>query len=190
MGVVDTPHLRLHLGCGSSRIPGWVNIDNEADLAPDLVADVRDLPYEDNSVEQIAAFHVLEHFRYDEPVLEEWHRVLVPGGLIVVVVPDLIATYLMRNRLDVGWGPKRDGPLDLQYLNAVVFGGYMLGPPYDRPGQVHHQIFIFDMLRERMAELFPDAREVPSCGIRACELGEYMVMGTKPAADGGANPDN
>ena len=172
--------LRLNLGCGPIHIPGFVNVDNDPDEKPDLVADIRHLPYEDGVAEVVYTSHVLEHFEFDDPVLEEWHRVLCPGGAIVVIVPDLIATVLMRKRGDSGWGPNHANPVDLRYVNAVVYGGYLLGPPYDRPGQVHKQVFIFDMLVERLRPLFPDAREVNHCGISRCEFGECMVVGTKP----------
>ena len=171
---------KLNLGCGPVHLDGFVNIDFDEDEKPDLVADVRHLPYEDGAVGVIYASHVLEHFGHEEPVLEEWFRVLAPGGVAVVIVPDLFATYLMRNRADTGWGENFKNPIDTAYINAVCYGGYLLGPPYDREGQVHHQIFLFDMLAERMRAVFPDAREVKRCDWTECSLGECMVMGTKP----------
>ncbi len=59
---------------------------------PDLRADLRDgLPIESNSCDGIAAIHVLEHFGPHEAtfVLGDWHRVLKPGGVLRLVVPDL-----------------------------------------------------------------------------------------------------
>ena len=182
MAVFATPHLRLHLGCGSSRIAGWVNIDNEADLAPDLVADVRQLPYEDDSVEQIAAFHVLEHFRYDEPVLEEWHRVLVPGGECTVVVPDPMGAYLLWRRGGV-FGQPQQYPIDLDYMMAVFFGGPALAHKFhgfDADEQAHRQVFLFDMLVERMRPLFPDAAQAPGGGpATQCGMASICVVGHK-----------
>ena len=49
------------------------------------------LNFPDNSVEQIWASHILEHetHRRTVTVLEDWKRVLVPGGQLEVVVPNL-----------------------------------------------------------------------------------------------------
>ena len=60
----------------------------------DLVGPVEYLPaFPDDSVELIYASHVLEHFsRQDYPlVLREWHRVLAPGGVLRLAVPDFAA---------------------------------------------------------------------------------------------------
>lgn len=77
--------IRLNLGCGKHRIEGWVNIDRADGM------EAYPLPqYADNSVDDIRASHILEHFGYEDTinVLREWHRVLRPGGRIHVSVPD------------------------------------------------------------------------------------------------------
>ena len=82
--------LKLHLGCGNSRLAGWVNIDYPpADLAMDLGWD---LPFDDGSVTHAYMAHVLEHFDYPGEALalvKELHRVLAPRGVLRVVVPDI-----------------------------------------------------------------------------------------------------
>jgi len=75
--------LRLNLGCGYSKIEGYVNIDNRPEVSPDLVCDViSGLPYEDNSVDEIRAFDFLEHIPIGKTigVITEIWRVLNPGG--------------------------------------------------------------------------------------------------------------
>jgi predicted SAM-dependent methyltransferase len=56
------------------------------------------LPYRAESVDRIAAIHVLEHFyRWEaEPLLREWHRLLKPGGQLILELPciDKIFTYI------------------------------------------------------------------------------------------------
>jgi SAM-dependent methyltransferase len=58
----------------------------------------RPLPYPDASVEAVLGSHVLEHLAPDEgeAMLRELHRVLLPGGVLRIAVPDLdgiIAAY-------------------------------------------------------------------------------------------------
>lgn len=151
--------LRLNLGSGSVRIPGFTNVDFNAGEDVDVVANVMALPYFDSTVSEIFASHILEHFSYDAPVLNEWVRVLKPGGLITVIVPDPIATYYAWKHNCATWGVEAH-PVDLQYFNACCFGGNTLGPKWDSPGQYHHQVFIFDMLVERLRPMFPDAAQV------------------------------
>ena len=67
------------------------------DLLPaphiDIVGPVEKLPMPDASVSLIYASHVLEHFGRNEykAVLKEWFRVLGPGGILRLSVPDFAA---------------------------------------------------------------------------------------------------
>lgn len=86
----DTGGIRLNMGSGPFPIPGFINIDQFPEVNPDMVADVRDLPFEPGTVSEIYAGHILEHFtRHDgAAVLRYWHSLLKPGGVIGVAVPD------------------------------------------------------------------------------------------------------
>lgn len=62
-----------------------------------LTHDVRrPLPFQDNSLSAIYASHLLEHLYLEEAkrLLRECFRVLLPGGFLRVVVPDLRAVVL------------------------------------------------------------------------------------------------
>ena len=55
--------VRLHLGCGTNKIDGWVNVDAVGSCRPDVLHDmVNPLPYADLSVDEILAEDLLEHF--------------------------------------------------------------------------------------------------------------------------------
>jgi SAM-dependent methyltransferase len=87
-----TGGVRLHLGCGPHRLPGWVNVDIAAPTA-DLRVDVRaGLPFDDDSVDAVYIAHLLEHVEYPVEaldVLRECARVLRPGAPVRVAVPDI-----------------------------------------------------------------------------------------------------
>lgn len=89
--------MKLHLGCGDKHIPGWVHWDARPLPHVDRVVDVRYLPTNDGTVEVIYACHVLEHVgrRDVAQVLSEWHRVLMPGGILRVCVPDIAALFCL-----------------------------------------------------------------------------------------------
>ena len=109
--------VKVNLGCGNHTPEGWVNVDYAfgARLAKvpcfrainkkiglfqmdwDDRIKIHDLrrtfPFDDASVNVVYTSHTLEHFSKQdgERFLRECHRVLKPGGIIRVVVPDLEA---------------------------------------------------------------------------------------------------
>jgi predicted SAM-dependent methyltransferase len=82
--------LKLHIGCGSNVMEGWINID--ISLPAYMTLDLREpLPFLENSCLIIYCEHFLEHLDYPEPAisfLKECYRVLEPRGLFRVGVPD------------------------------------------------------------------------------------------------------
>jgi predicted SAM-dependent methyltransferase len=82
----------VNLGCGSRFHPDWTNFDivsyDPAVIAADLS---KGIPLEDNSADVVYHSHVLEHIRRnDAPTfIRECLRVLKPGGVIRIAVPDL-----------------------------------------------------------------------------------------------------
>lgn len=84
--------IKLHLGCGWRNFgPDWVHIDG-GDYPHLEFNDITNLPYQDGTVDVIYASHVIEYFNQDEikRVLAEWHRVLRPGGVLRIAVPDFL----------------------------------------------------------------------------------------------------
>lgn len=81
---------KLHLGSGTVRLEGWINIDLEtkADLNLDLR---RGLPFADGAARLVYNEHVIEHITVEEGrrCLADWFRVLEPGGVLRVATPDL-----------------------------------------------------------------------------------------------------
>jgi predicted SAM-dependent methyltransferase len=82
----------LNLGCGRRFHPDWENVDFFP-IAPNVRAhDLRKgIPYPEGTFDVVYHSHVLEHFpKHMAPgFLGECHRVLKPGGVIRVAVPDL-----------------------------------------------------------------------------------------------------
>ncbi len=91
---------KLNFGCGLNPLPGWTNIDGGDGTwwsAPDLPGviplDAFDalaaLP--DHSCTRVYSEHFYEHFTLDDGhrMAREWARLLVPGGVVRIVMPDL-----------------------------------------------------------------------------------------------------
>jgi predicted SAM-dependent methyltransferase len=113
---------RLHIG-GQTRTPGWEVLDANPGPCVDHLGDAASLhAFAENTFDQIYASHVLEHFDYKDELitaLKEWHRVLVPGGTLLVSVPDLdvlARLFLDREKLTVE---------DRYLVMRMIFGGHV-----------------------------------------------------------------
>ncbi len=89
-------HPKLHLGCGETYLPGYINVDyppsehSVMSVKADQYGDIRTLTYPENSVAEIRTHHMFEHFTRAEALklLATWHGWLIPGGRIVIETPD------------------------------------------------------------------------------------------------------
>lgn len=116
--------MKVGLNCGSGQRPFtcndevvWINIDSQERWNPDIKCNAEHLPYEDNAVDFVVLHHVLEHFGCGEAsgLVREAHRVLKPGGSLLVFVPDLRA-------LAQKW---LIGGLSTQIYVTNLYGAYM-----------------------------------------------------------------
>jgi len=132
--------IKLNLGCHKWKIQGWINLDTDEKMKPDVFMDVEKLDYPDNSVDEIYAGHMLEHLTADSNGLEEWRRVLKPGGKITITVPDTEKAFELYNR----------GELDYEFLIKVAFGSLEVTE--------HHAVFSEKSLIERVGKVFPNVK--------------------------------
>lgn len=83
--------MHLNLGCGKTKLPGYINIDCNPMVEPDMVHDISIIfPFDADSIDEIRAHDVLEHVPTlsTMPVIAEIWRILKPGGIFDVQVPD------------------------------------------------------------------------------------------------------
>ncbi len=91
-GAAGEAFRRLNWGCGSHVRAGWINSDVKEAPEIDLVADIREgLPLETGSIDYAVSVHALPELAYGDqvPALSELWRVLRPGGVLRLVLPDL-----------------------------------------------------------------------------------------------------
>jgi predicted SAM-dependent methyltransferase len=97
--------IKLNLGCGSDIKQGFINIDIRELPGVNLVTNIENLDkyYTPESVDEINAYDVLEHFSFNKTVgvLTNWISKLKVGGKIIVRVPDLtkIFSRFLENQL-------------------------------------------------------------------------------------------
>lgn len=80
--------MKLHIGCGTQRLPDFVNCDMYPGEPVDEVFNACDKwPFQDDAAELVYASHVLEHLPDPRAFFRECWRVLRDGGQVVLRVP-------------------------------------------------------------------------------------------------------
>jgi len=135
-------HRHVNLGGGMFVALGWKNLEAVAShvnphpfqFTPDCV-----FPFSNNSVETVYSSHALEHL--DQPtvdrVLQEAHRILKPGGRLILKLPDYDRTLESWKKSDNSflgddWGfggaietwPDHNIPDTVDSRAAFVFCGF------------------------------------------------------------------
>jgi SAM-dependent methyltransferase len=133
MGVgPSSRELKLHIGCGPCHLPGWVNLDIHP--APVATNVLWGLPFVDGSARYVFLSHLLEHLFYPndvQPFLDDIHRVLMPGGVVRIIVPDIEACIDAYQRRDAAffagrrrhWGGGDGEPTRLEDFLAYAGAG-------------------------------------------------------------------
>jgi predicted SAM-dependent methyltransferase len=130
----------LNLGCQIHHFDSqpdmeWVNQDvvgDDPNIKAELVCDAADLSsIPDNTFDFIYSGHLVEHFYPDTlgAAIQEWRRVLKPGGRLVIVTPDCGA--VMK---DYASGRLQHILQTWQQLYGRIYS-------YDRPEERHHIAF-------------------------------------------------
>lgn len=108
--------LYLHLGCGTIDHPRFVNVDGFPYPHVHHVGSLDDLSaFADGSAALVYACHCLEHFPHAQVprILAEWRRVLRPGGVLRLSVPDF----------DLLLGIYEEQARDVAAIQMVLMGG-------------------------------------------------------------------
>lgn len=111
--------VRLNVGGGNTHLTGFLNVDRKDGQ------EAYPLSHADNSVEEIYASHVLEHFSHVDvgTVLEHWFQKLRPGGKIRLAVPDfedVAKRYLDGEPINVQ-GYVMGGQTDINDFHRCLF---------------------------------------------------------------------
>lgn len=171
--------LRLHVG-GEEVKAGWKILNIQAKPGVDFIGTATDLSqFADNTVDEIYASHIYEHLDYTGELftaLNEAFRVIKPGGMFKVGVPDLeaLARLILAPNLDVQrrW-----------YVMRMIYGGHIddfdyhyVGYTFQIMGQLLHQTGFRDIKRVVSFGLFQDTTELVYEGTRI----SLNMQGTKP----------
>src|SRR5262249_18741723 len=116
----------MNVGCGPFPLDGFCNIDYG--WAPGVVSwDItRNFPLPSQCLKGIYTEHCLEHISFEEckGVLQEFHRLLKPGGVARIVVPDAevyCSLYMQtRSGAKVVFPYPEEDKTPAYYLNRIM----------------------------------------------------------------------
>jgi SAM-dependent methyltransferase len=109
--------MKLHLGCGNDKLAGYINLDLSPDVKPDKVWNLEKtpLPFEDDSVDEIVANHVLEHIHNFIPLMHDLRRICRKAAKIKIKVPFYSS-----------WGQFND-PTHVRFFSPFTFNYFTQG---------------------------------------------------------------
>jgi len=118
--------IKLHLGCGEHNFKGYVNIDFppsehtfQSKLHADVYADIKQLKFYPQTVDEIRLHHLFEHF--ERPIafalLCNWHTWLKIGGIVHIETPDFQKAIMALNSSEYTYDEK-------QMILRHVFGSH------------------------------------------------------------------
>jgi predicted SAM-dependent methyltransferase len=134
----------MNVGCGPFPKEGFCNVDfnwSPGILCLDIT---RGIPLPPSSLRGIFTEHCLEHISYAQclEILRDFRRMLKPGGVARIVVPDgeLYCSLYMQAQVGktVVWPYAEDGKLPIYYVNRIM---------HDHG---HKFIYDFDALKESL----------------------------------------
>lgn len=106
---------KINIGCGTDIREDYINVDHRAIDGVDVVADVLDLPFPPNSLDEVFASHVAEHFIEKDlkAIIKYWFSLLSEGGVIRLIVPNIEEMAKRYAHGEISW----------EQLRSVALGG-------------------------------------------------------------------
>lgn len=82
--------LKLDFGCGQKKKEGFIGVDYNKETQAEIIFDCegKDLPFNDNTIDEVYSSHFLEHLKDPVKFLQELYRVMKPGANAMFAVPN------------------------------------------------------------------------------------------------------
>jgi SAM-dependent methyltransferase len=159
---------RLNWGCGAYGAPGWLNSDIKKGPGIQYPCDILEgLPFPDAHMDYVVSIHALPEIPYPSlaPVLAELRRVLVPGGVLRLGLPDLeraMDAYRSGDR-DYFLVPDEDArSLGSKLVVQLIWYGYS------------RSLFVYDFVEELLLDA--GFSSVTRCGFRETASGHADIV--------------
>jgi len=132
-----------NLGCGENKRRGFINVDSSKEVKPDVLADVRIVPWKwAKQADLIFADNLFEHIREESllKVMQECHRVLKPNGLLQIIVPltiegNYMAVFSDPMHVNHNFTLETYDYFDHRHIRWKRYGRAYGNPKFERTGQ-------------------------------------------------------
>jgi len=119
----------------------YKTVDPDISTNPDIVGDIHNLPFDDNSIDSIICRSVLQHVSSPAIAVQEMHRVLKPGGKLFLSIPFIYPYHARSSHYSDYWRFSADAVnllvKNFSHKETVKKGGYFLTLSFFVPGQKH-----------------------------------------------------
>ncbi|SKA76621.1 Predicted SAM-depedendent methyltransferase [Caloramator quimbayensis] len=132
--------LKLQLGVGMTDNNEYINIDKRELPTVDIIADITNLPFNNNTIFEIYSSHLIEHFTkmdLKQTILPYWYNLLCKDGFLRIITPNIEE---MINRFN-------DKEIDFNTLSEVILGGQEYEENY------HYTMFSVESLSKLLIEV-------------------------------------
>jgi predicted SAM-dependent methyltransferase len=156
---MDNKRTCLHLGCGKKTINGYINVDIQNFDNIDLCADIKNLPFGPNTIDEIYSCAAIEHFgrREWKEVVAHWRSLLKKDGILRLSTADFSAACheYIENK-------------DISKLFGLIVGGQKDQTDY------HGMIFDFAFLKTELEKIgFVDIQRYDWKTFKAFKIANY-----------------
>jgi SAM-dependent methyltransferase len=162
--------LTLNVGSNKNTPSDCINLDLEAYPGVDVVANIVNIPFKDNTFDKVIAHHVLEHLYYYDvaAALKEFRRVLKPGGTAEITVPSMRYVALT-------WDKRTNQ--EKMYAAAMILGS----GPAKGPHQVHISLWDETLLHQFLTQPDLGCMTVVEMYYKTGECAHHLVgVASKP----------
>ena len=135
---------KINIGSGRDIREDYVNVDHRQIDGVDVVADVHSLPFEEGSLDEIYASHVVEHFTEKDAknILAYWFTLLKKDGVIRIIVPNIDVMAREYAKGNITWSA----------FHSVILGAQ------DYASDHHFNQFSLDSMEELVMAAIPKAK--------------------------------
>jgi len=113
---------KLNLGCNQNILPGWINVDRYPFKGVDVITNLEEpWPWQDDSIQYIRAFDIVEHLKDPIHTMNEAWRVLGHGGIFEVWVPSTDGRGAFQDQTHVSFWNQNSFSYYSQKLNNGMY---------------------------------------------------------------------
>ena len=163
---------KIDLGCGDQKKEGYIGIDISKESNADIIHNIKTgLPFENESIDEIRAYSVLEHFTTTEFINIMWEiwRVLKIEGICDILIPHGLSETAVK---DPTHRLMKDEHIFSYFRPTAIRQIQYSLPPFSTIKNKRENNLIYTIIKK---EKLPDNQDIVICQ----ECGRKMIINKK-----------